>query len=51
MRNLKPVVYMSTEDYNPQQTTQGYHILKFETSRGEYLAVNGPLFFFGRLNC
>ncbi|KAJ5861713.1 uncharacterized protein N7529_009023 [Penicillium soppii] len=33
MRNLKPVVYMSTEDYNPQQTTQGYHILKFETSR------------------
>lgn len=35
VRNLKPTIFMSAEDYNPPQTPRGEQILKFATRDGE----------------
>jgi hypothetical protein len=35
MRDLNPVIFMSADDYNPPQTSQGHHILQFQSSFGE----------------
>ncbi|KAJ5257756.1 hypothetical protein N7505_001988 [Penicillium chrysogenum] len=33
VRDIKPVIFMSMDDYNPPQTSQGHHVLEFEKPR------------------
>ncbi|CAG8045750.1 unnamed protein product, partial [Penicillium nalgiovense] len=40
MRDIKPVIFMSMDDYNPPQTAQGHHLLEFEKPRGRWLDWN-----------
>jgi hypothetical protein len=35
VRELKPTILMSAEDYNPPVTSRGEHILKFASRSGE----------------
>ncbi|CAP91970.1 Pc13g09010 [Penicillium rubens Wisconsin 54-1255] len=40
VRDIKPVIFMSMDDYNPPQTSQGHHVLEFEKPRGKWLDWN-----------
>ena len=40
VRDIRSVIFMSMDDYNPPQTPQGHHILEFEKSRGKWLYSN-----------
>lgn len=37
VRDIKPIIFMSVDDYDPPQTSQGYHILEFTRSSGKWL--------------
>ncbi|KAJ6143311.1 hypothetical protein N7471_002764 [Penicillium samsonianum] len=45
LRDIKPVVFMSMDDYNPPQTSQGHHVLEFTSSSDarEFLDVMDEL--------
>lgn len=40
VRDLDPVILMSADDYNPPQTQNGEHILKFTSRGGECVIPN-----------
>ncbi|KAJ5494180.1 hypothetical protein N7463_010267 [Penicillium fimorum] len=41
VRDIKPVIFMSMDDYTPPQTSLGHHILEFTSSSGK-LDLNNP---------
>lgn len=35
LRDVKPVIFMSVDDYTPPQTLHGQHVLEFTSSSGK----------------
>ncbi|KAI1838296.1 hypothetical protein DTO013E5_2535 [Penicillium roqueforti] len=40
VRDIKPIIFMSVDDYDPPQTSQGYHILEFTRSSDARMFVD-----------